>query len=128
LFSVDLGAEVVELGVFGSQLISGLFKSLFHATVDFLPTFLVSLYLEVVQTLDHLGSNLLGGFKTILEFLFELTFFSLQKSSESLFTNFKVRLLSLAHVSHLATNQLVLDQLVRLGFPVSSVGQILLSC
>lgn len=84
LLTFDLSSMGVEYLIFFAELVSGGFEALVHASLDFSLTFFFTLTLQVLHALKHLGTDLLRGFETFLEFRFILSLFSRQKLGKTL--------------------------------------------
>ena len=114
----------VELLVFFAELIGGGFESLVHASLDFGLTLFFTLALKVLHALKHLGTDLLRGLETVLEFLFILGLFGSQKLGKALLALVELRGFTSLHVSDSAANHTVLNGFNCFAFPVGFVMKV----
>lgn len=124
LLTLDLSSVSVELLVFFAELVSGGFESLVHASLDFSLTLIFTLALQVFHALKHLGTNLLRGFETVLEFRFILRLFGRQKLRKALLALVELRGLTSLHVSNFAADHTVLNGFNCFAFPVGFVMKV----
>jgi len=124
LLAFDLSSVGVEHLIFFAEFVSGGFEALVHASLDFSFTLIFTLALQVLHALKHLGTDLLRGLETVLEFRFILSLFSRQKLGKALLALVEVGCFTSLHVGHSVAHHTVLDGFHCFAFPMGFVMKV----
>jgi len=127
LLALDSGTIVVELGIFFAESVIFGLELRVLAAGNLIGTLLLALALEELEAIEHLLSDLLGSLQVVVKFLFINAVLSGEELSKARLPLLEVGGVAAAHIVNTVVDDVFLDQLVGLNFPMGLVSQVAVS-
>ena len=127
LLTLDSGTIVVELGIFFAESVIFGLELRVLAAGNLIGALLLALALEELEAIEHLLSDLLGSLQVVVKFLFINAVLGGEELSKARLPLLEVGGVAAAHIVNTVVDDVFLDQLVGLNFPMGLVSQVTVS-
>ena len=127
LLALDSGTIVVELGIFFAKSVVFSLELGVLAAGDLIGALRLALGLELLEAVEHLLTDLLGCLQVVVKFLFINAVFSGKEICKARLPLLEVGGVAAAHIVNTVVDDVFLDKLVGLHFPMGLVCQVAVS-